>query len=79
MTANIAEGYGRFHYSENIQFARQARGSLYEIIDHLTVAQEEELISTETFTSLRENALRAISVVNGFIRYLSKAKSIDHV
>ena len=45
VTANLAEGYGRFHYAENIQFARQARGSLYEIIDHLTVAQEEKLIS----------------------------------
>ena|SRR5687768_17022376 len=65
VTANIAEGYGRFHYTENIQFARLARGSLYEIIDHLTVAQEEKLISDETFTLLRENAVRA--------------KSVDHV
>jgi four helix bundle protein len=29
ITANIAEGYGRFHYQENIQFCRQARGSVY--------------------------------------------------
>jgi four helix bundle protein len=79
VTANIAEGYGRFHYAESIQFARQARGSLYEIIDHLTVAQEEKFISDEASTLLRENAMRAISVVNGFIRYLSKAKSMDHV
>ena len=28
--ALIAEGYGRYHYQENIQFCRQARGSLYE-------------------------------------------------
>lgn len=75
VTANLAEGYGRFHYAENIQFARQARGSLYEIIDHLTVAQEEELISDESFRSMREGVLRAVSVVNGFIRYLSKART----
>jgi four helix bundle protein len=74
VTANLAEGYGRFHYAENIQFARQARGSLYEIIDHLTVAQEEKLISDQNFSSMREGVLRAISVVNGFIRYLSKAR-----
>jgi four helix bundle protein len=37
---NIAEGYGRFHYQENIQFCRQARGSLYELIDHFTAAEE---------------------------------------
>lgn len=31
VTANIAEGYGRFHYQENIQFCRHARGSLLAI------------------------------------------------
>ena len=31
VTNNIAEGYGRFHYQENIQFCRISRGSLYEM------------------------------------------------
>lgn len=35
LTANIAEGYGRFHYKENIQFCRIARGSAYELLDHI--------------------------------------------
>ncbi len=26
ITANIAEGFGRFHYQGNIQFCRQSRG-----------------------------------------------------
>ena len=34
VTANIAEGYGRYHYQENIQFCRQSRGSLTEVQDH---------------------------------------------
>jgi four helix bundle protein len=34
ITANIAEGYGRFHYQENIQYCRQARGSLMECLEH---------------------------------------------
>ena len=29
VTANIAEGFGRFGYQENIQFCRQARGSIF--------------------------------------------------
>ena len=29
ITANIAEGYGRYHYQEGIQFYRISRGSLY--------------------------------------------------
>ena len=40
VTANIAEGYGRFHYQENIQFCRIARGSLYEIQDHLICCKD---------------------------------------
>jgi four helix bundle protein len=75
VTANLAEGYGRFHYAENVQFARQARGSLYEILDHLSVACDEEFVSSETFDLKREEVLRAIAVVNGFIRYLTKAKA----
>ncbi len=45
VTANIAEGYGRFHYQENIQFCRQSRGSLFEIVDHLTVALDQGYIT----------------------------------
>jgi len=75
VTANLAEGYGRFHYAENVQFARQARGSLYEILDHLSVACDERFISNETFQRKREEVLRAVAVVNGFIRYLAKAKA----
>ncbi|HIJ55602.1 MAG TPA: four helix bundle protein [Deltaproteobacteria bacterium] len=43
-TACIAEGYGRFHFQENIQFCRQSRGSLYELIDHTLVAEESDCI-----------------------------------
>ena len=31
VTANIAEGFGRFSYQENIQYCRVARGSAYEV------------------------------------------------
>ena len=35
ITANIAEGYGRFHYQEGIQFYRISKASLNELKDHL--------------------------------------------
>lgn len=31
VTADVAVGYGRFHYQEHIQFCPQARGSFYEL------------------------------------------------
>jgi four helix bundle protein len=74
VTANLAEGYGRFHYAENAQFARQARGSLYEALDHLTVCKDEKIVDDETFDQVRNDILRAITIVNGFIRYLKSAK-----
>ena len=77
VTANIAEGYGRFYYQENIQFCRQARGSLYELLDHLTTALDEKYIDQEVFEDLRTDILRAVSIVNGYIRYLNKAKETD--
>ena len=73
-TACIAEGYGRFHYQENIQFCRQSRGSLYELIDHLTICLDEEYINNDEFTKYRDDCTRGIQLVNGYIRYLSKQK-----
>jgi len=74
VTANLAEGYGRFHYAENTQYARQARGSLYEVLDHLTVCKDEKIVDDETFVRVRDDIVRAITIVNGFIRYLRTAK-----
>lgn len=48
VASNIAEGYGRYHYQEYIQFCRQGRGSLYETLDHLIVAQEEDIYRTNS-------------------------------
>ena len=73
VTANIAEGFGRFHYQESIQFCRQARGSLYELIDHLHVAVEQNYLAKSLFTERRESILEAIKILNGFIRHLSKS------
>ncbi len=35
--ANIAEGYGRFYYQEDIRFCYTARGSLEETFSHLDI------------------------------------------
>ena len=75
VTANIAEGFGRFHYQEYIQYCRQSRGSLYEIIDHLIVAAEEKYITDAELNELRKEVNECLAVLNGFINYLLKAKS----
>jgi four helix bundle protein len=75
VTANIAEGYGRFHYQEYTQFCRNSRGSLYEVLDHLIVANDEGYITDEVLKSFRSDLNSCLAVLNGFINYLQRAKS----
>ena len=75
VTANIAEGYGRFHHQENIQFCRMSRGSLTETLDHLTVALDENYISVSEFDSFKDDLERCLKILNGYINYLRKLKS----
>lgn len=70
-TANIAEGYGRFHYQENIQFCRISRGSMYEIQDHLITCIDNEYITKEIHESIWDLSINAIKTLDGYIRYLN--------
>jgi len=76
-TANIAEGFGRYHFQENIQFCRQARGSLSETLDHLICAFDEEYISKEILNNLKEQYELCLKILNGYISFLQKQKEID--
>lgn len=74
VTNNIAEGYGRYTYKDNIKFLVNSRGSLHELLDHLIIAVDEKYLEEETFRLIKEKILRCISVINGLIRYLRNAK-----
>ena len=74
-THNIAEGFGRFHFQENIQFCRHSRASLYELIDQFITAFDEQYISKEEYEKGRELINKALAILNGYINYLIKAKS----
>lgn len=78
-TACIAEGYGRFHFQENIQFCRQARGSLYELIDHVDVALDCNCIERDFSKNLIDQIKTAIRILNGYIKYLRKRKESELV
>ncbi len=69
ITANIAEGHGRFHYKENIQFCRQARGSLEETKDHLITAFDEKYITKEELKELNTIYEQCLKLLNGYIAY----------
>lgn len=78
ITENIAEGFGRFHYQENIQFCRISRGSLFELIDQYITAKDESYITNEEYYNGRDLLTTAIGLLNGYINYLKKAKKNDN-
>lgn len=71
-TANIAEGWGRFHYLDSNKFYYNSRGSLAEILDHLIEARDDEYIAIDLFSELKSQVIEAIKVLNGFIFYLKR-------
>ena len=74
--ANISEGHGRYHYQENIQFCRIARGSLSETHNHLPDALDEKYITNEEFEIHVNQVKLCTRLLNGYINYLEKQKAI---
>jgi len=72
-TANIAEGYGRFHYLDNAKFCSNSRGSCWEVLDHLITAADEELISPVLLPKGRSLVNNAVRLINGYMNYLKRA------
>ena len=76
LTSNIAEGYGRYHYQENIQFCRQARGSLSEIMDQLMACSDLGYIDKGTVEVLLMEAREVRRYLNAYIKSTMKRQGM---
>jgi four helix bundle protein len=74
---NIAEGYGRYYYSECIKFCRISRGSMYEVINHMYTAFDNDYISQAMFDIFKSECYSGIRLINGYIRYIKSQKQDD--
>ena len=54
VASNLSEGFGRYHYRENINFCYYSRGSLFETKTWIKKAYNRELIDKNNFQSLIE-------------------------
>ena len=77
VTNNIAEGHGRWHYQENTQFCRIARGSVDELIDDFNTCVDERYGDQVLVGKLKAEAYDLIRRINGYIFYLRKSKQGD--
>jgi four helix bundle protein len=73
--ANIAEGYGRFHYLDKIRFYYNARGSLFESKHWLDLFYEREIIGKEKYFELIELYREIVKGLNGLINANYKSRS----
>ncbi len=74
VSANIAEGYGRFYYQDNVRFCYNARGSLEETLSHLVFAFEAGFIPKTLYKELEPEGEEIDKMLNGYIGYLKKSK-----
>ncbi len=72
-TSNIAEGYGRFHYLDNAKFCSNARGSCWEVLDHLITAYDDGLVSADLLGRGRIAVNKAVKLLNAYMNYLKRA------
>ena len=74
VTNNIAEGHGRYHYQENIQFPRQSRRSLEELLDDVTLCADENYLSESEIKAIENEIGRVRALLNAYIRFLRERK-----
>lgn len=74
VSANIAEGHGRFYYGDNVRFCYNARGSLDETVNHMRVAFEMNYCGKDLYDDLRTQADEIRRMLNGYIDWLKEKK-----
>ncbi len=70
--SNIAEGLGRNHKKDTIQFLYISRGSAYEVETLLNIAFSINIIHEDSYIKINEIMERVLKVINGYINYLEK-------
>lgn len=74
VAANIAEGYGRYHYLDKIKFYYNARGSLTEAKHWIFLLCKRNIISKETFDTFLTRTEQVHFELNKYIKTTYSAK-----
>ncbi len=70
VTNNIAEGHGNRTYRHTISYLYRSRGSVNELIDDLSLCEDEGFFKKEHLDDLRKQATSVIRLLNGYIAHL---------
>ena len=72
ITANIAEGFGRFHYRDKTKFYQQSRGSAVELQDHIFLSQDLKYLPKNSARDLFIQVNLVLKELNGLINSINK-------
>lgn len=75
--ANIAEGYGRFHYKDSMKFYYNARGSLWESKHWVYLLYQRKLITKEQYETMLGDLELLGKKLNGFIKSMKGKATND--
>ena len=76
ITRNMAEGYGRYTYTDTRNFFIIARGSVTETMEHFTAAFDENYITEEELSMGEEKCELVFKLTNGYIAYLERSNNM---
>ena len=74
VSRNIAEGYGRYTFTDTRHFFIISRGSTTETMEQLTTAFDEKYITEEELRAGEDKCEQVFKLINGYIAYLDKSK-----
>ncbi|GAB5524966.1 MAG: four helix bundle protein [Roseivirga sp.] len=75
ISANIAEGYGRYFYKENRNFCYYSRGSLLETKNWLAKSARRKLIPVKQYALLDSKLDELHKSLNAYINAINKQSS----
>lgn len=74
ITANIAEGFGRYHFADKVRFYLQARGSVKEVQSFIYLAKDLDYFEDSITKKLWKQSKRSEQLLNGLINSTKKQK-----
>ena len=74
ISANIAEGFSRYHYNDKIRFYHNARGSLSETQNFLFLAKDMSFLKEKEFKNIFNLSEEVNKLINGLIRSIDNQR-----
>lgn len=72
ISANIAEGFGRYSKKDKIKFFRYSFGSLYESLDWNEKAHIRKLLNEEEYSAIFTELMKLPKSINSLILFTNK-------